>query len=161
MKFNFNATTAPAQSPRSVTGRNIAHAVRDAGARAFLAADLVRGTVVLEKPTIVQACEITGVWYPYVRAALLATPAERFEIERGARSFGSLYAEKTSAPAPSAVRLEPVAVPATFDDMWAGMDDVERQAWAADHSDELWGALDHATAAVVNSTGNGKFVFGE
>jgi hypothetical protein len=169
---DFNATTGPAQPPRSVTGQNIARKPRSAGARAFLAADLIRGKVVLEKPTIGQACAIAKVSYLYVKAALEATPTERLQVERGQRSFGNLYAAKMGpsssvsvVPASpislTAPALPPAPAPVNWADAWEAMSDAERQSWAASHSDELWEHLDHATAAVSNSTANGKLALVE
>jgi hypothetical protein len=59
-----------ATSPiRRVTGRNLAHAHRTATARAFLAADIKRGVVIIEGPTDTQLAAICRVSVPYVRAA--------------------------------------------------------------------------------------------
>jgi hypothetical protein len=53
----------PSQVPYAthVSGRRVAHLKRNAVYRAFLAADLVRGQVVLRKPTIKQAAELLKV----------------------------------------------------------------------------------------------------
>jgi hypothetical protein len=154
-KSNFTSPTAPAQSPLPVTGRNVAHKPRSAGARAFLAADLIRGKVVLERPTITQACAIVGVSYPYVKAALEAAPAERLDVERGQRSFNSLYeavqrkARKARKVAILGIHYGLPKACTAWDACWSRMDDAERDAWVVARNGELWHRLDGVTAATA------------
>jgi hypothetical protein len=62
-----------------ITGRNLAHAHRDAGERAGIAAQLVLGEAELVKPTITQIAPAARVSLPYVHRAL------RLKVETRAR----------------------------------------------------------------------------
>jgi len=73
--------------PRQITGRNIAHSVRSAQQRAVLGAELLEGSTVLIKPTLLQAAEVVGVCAAYVRAARQMSPAERIGVIAGTRSL--------------------------------------------------------------------------
>jgi hypothetical protein len=64
-------------SATHVSGRRVAHLKRNAVYRAFLAADLVRGQVVLRKPTIKQAAELLKVSPAYANAAIKAADAHK------------------------------------------------------------------------------------
>ena len=76
--------------PRTVTGRWLAHAKLTATERAFLAADIVAGRVVVVNPTLKQAACQAGVSAVYAAAARDATPAEREAIESGGLSIMEL-----------------------------------------------------------------------
>jgi hypothetical protein len=66
-----------------ITGRNLAHAPRSKTERAFIAADLHRGKVQLERLTILQCALLAKVCPPYIQLALKVDPDQRRRIERG------------------------------------------------------------------------------
>ena len=75
----------PSQVPcaTQISGRRVAHIKRNAVHRAFLAADLVCGYVVLRKPTTKQAAELLKVSPAYVRAAIKADIYKRLSVLQG------------------------------------------------------------------------------
>lgn len=68
----------------TITGRNLAHAKRDATQRAFLGADIKLGIVALNGLTDKQIAQIVGSSLPYQRAAVkvAARPELRAQVER-------------------------------------------------------------------------------
>jgi hypothetical protein len=110
--------------PREITGRNIAHKPRSAGQRAIIGAELLEGTAILIKPTLLQVSELVSVCAPYIRAAKVATPAERRLIASGAHK---LYLPKI------------IELPSVITD--ADLDRIART-----DADRLWRALERAEA---------------
>src|SRR5262249_36811538 len=105
--------------PRQITGRNIAHVVRNAQQRAVLGAELLQGEAVLVKPTLLQVAELVGVCPAYVRIAYRLNPAERFLVITSGRSL-----------------LDPPPNPVTD----ANLDRLAR----IDNGARLWAALERA-----------------
>jgi hypothetical protein len=66
-----------------ISGRRLAHFKKPAVHRAFLAADLIRGDVILHRPTVKQAAELAGVSTSYVTAALKADFYRRLSVLQG------------------------------------------------------------------------------
>jgi hypothetical protein len=73
--------------PFLITGRNLAHAHRDAGERAGIAAQLILGEATLIKPTIVQTAAIARVCIPYIQTALHLKAATRLRVATGTLSL--------------------------------------------------------------------------
>jgi hypothetical protein len=75
----------PSQTPCAtlISGRRLAHFKKPAVHCAFLAADLIRGDVVLRRPTVKQAAELAGVSTSYVTAALKADFHRRLSVLQG------------------------------------------------------------------------------
>jgi hypothetical protein len=104
-----------------ITGRNLAHAHRDAGERAGIAAQLVLGEAELIRPTITQVAPITHVSVPYVQLALRLKVETRARVAAGELSFlqavkanGLLAAWIASTPAERAALGSVVGV----DEIW-------------------------------------------
>jgi hypothetical protein len=76
-------------TPRTVTGRYLAHAKLSAAQRAFLGADLVTERIKLVKPTLASATYLTRSNTAYVQAAL-KRQEERALIEAGVRPLAPL-----------------------------------------------------------------------
>jgi hypothetical protein len=73
----------PKSHSSSITGRNVAHGRRTPSQRAAIAAEIVKGDIVLVEPTLKQAAELLDVSVPYIRTALSATSAERTALAQG------------------------------------------------------------------------------
>lgn len=69
--------------PHTVTGRNLAHARRNANQKGAIAAQMVKGEVVLTKPTMIQAAHDAGANMPYVQLALKLSPESRARVAAG------------------------------------------------------------------------------
>jgi hypothetical protein len=76
-----------AQPSHLITGRNLAHAHRNAHQRAGIAAQLVLGEVHLVKPTITQVAPVAHVSVPYVQLALRLKVETRARVARGELSL--------------------------------------------------------------------------
>jgi hypothetical protein len=108
---------------RQVSGRHLAHVRKMTKVqRAFLGADLARGVIKLDHPTIKQVAALAGVSTSYVHAALVATPIERREIERGWRP---LKVAAAKAPAP------------TLDAAWEAASPDAQREFVRSHSDSI------------------------
>jgi hypothetical protein len=108
--------------PFPITGRNLAHAHRDAGERAGIAAQLVLGEATLIRPTITQVVSITNVSTPYVQLALRLKTETRARVGAGelslleaVRANGLLAAWIASTPAERAALGSAVGVNEIWD----------------------------------------------
>jgi len=81
-QFDLNSTSTSG-SPRTVTGRRLTPNKMTPSRRAGIAAQIIRGEVVLTGVTTLQACKLTGANSTYVRKALQASASEREALARG------------------------------------------------------------------------------
>src|SRR5262249_14784515 len=112
--------------PRQVTGRNLAHSVRSASQRAVLGAELLDGSTVLVRPTLLQVAELVSVCVPYIRAARQMRPQERRLVSTGARP---LFAPKrVASPTISDDQLDELAHIDGGARLWAALERAEFSA---------------------------------
>jgi hypothetical protein len=90
-----NPSRVPSATP--ISGRRVAHLKRTAVYRAFLAADLVRGQVVLRKPTIGQVAQLLKVSPTYIQAALKSDIYKRLSVVHGCEPL--IQSEPKAKPA--------------------------------------------------------------
>jgi hypothetical protein len=77
MLVKLNGFNGQVSAPSTISGRNLAHAPRSKIERAFVAADLHRGRLRLERLTILQCAALAKVCPPYIQLALKANPDQR------------------------------------------------------------------------------------
>ena len=126
-----------------VSGRNIAHATRDAMQCAFLGADIKLGNVAPEDLTDVQIAQLVGASLPYLRSAVkVATrPELRARVERHELSLTD--AAKSLRPQ----QKQPQPAPDLFSQFAAATRAVRAECMAA-FVDETIALLDDTTAPV-------------
>ena len=96
MLDRLGTSTAPAeQAPaiRVLSGREFDDHLRNttAAGRALIAADLVAGRVLVERPTTRQARQLTGASRSYAHTASRLSPMERAAIRSGALSLATVH----------------------------------------------------------------------
>jgi hypothetical protein len=116
-----------AWSPKTITGRNLAHGKRTKTQRAFLALEMARGRTVPTHLTLKQSALLAQVNVDYVMRAARLSPAERRAVKFGVRK---LWQQN----------------PPAFDETWQQLDASKRQQWARNHAAELLEVLDAVTA---------------
>jgi hypothetical protein len=103
----FTKVSHNTSATHRIAGRGLAHLKRNAVERAFMGADLVRGDVVLSKPTIKQAAELLKVSPAYVQATIKTDIYRRLSVLQGCEPLIRSKAKKPETLAERFARATP------------------------------------------------------